>query len=271
MMRERFGLDLPIGERLMVYLARLGQGDLGFSYRHNQSAVGVILAQLPATLLLMIPALLIAAFIGIVMGVVAAGRHDTASDAGLRIVSLLGHTIPVFWLAQLMLLLFAVELGLLPVQGMTDARADYQGIRHVLDVAQHMVLPVLALVFVYLASIMRITRASVLEALDSPFILAARARGLTRRQVLVRHALPNSVLPIVTVIGSQFGFMLAGAVLVETVFAWPGLGRLLLSAMLNRDFAIITAMFLMISSAIIFANLVIDIAYSFLDPRVRYE
>jgi len=270
MMRARFGLDEPLHEQLLIYLGRLVRGDLGFSFRHNRPAVDVIVDQLPATLLLMVPSLLIATGIGIALGTVAAGKRDTALDAGVRTVTLLGHAMPVFWLSQLLLLVFALRFDWFPVQGRTDARADYTGLRGVLDVLHHMALPVTALVLVYVPPIMRVTRASVVDNLDTLYIRAARARGLSRRQALVRHALPNSLLPVATVIGAQLGFMLAGAVLVETVFAWPGLGTLLLNAMLNRDYAIITAMLLMLSATIIVMNLVTDVAYSFLDPRVRH-
>jgi peptide/nickel transport system permease protein len=271
MMRARFGLDRPLHEQLFIYLGRLGRGDLGFSYRHNKSAVAVIFDQLPATLLLMVPALVIAALIGIALGTLAAARRNSAVDSGVRTATLVAHGIPVFWLAQIMLLVFALNLEWFPVQGMTTARATYSGVRHALDVGHHMVLPVIALVVVYVPPILRVTRASVIENLDQQYIRAARARGLSRRQVLIRHALPNAMVPVVTVIGSQIGFMFAGAVLVETVFAWPGLGRLLLSAMLNRDYAIITAMLLMLSITIILANLVVDLLYSVLNPRIRYE
>ncbi len=270
MMRARFGLDRPLSEQLFVYLGRLVRGDLGFSFRHNRPALDVILEHLPATLLLMVPALVIAAMLGVFLGTVSAAGRDSALDTGVRTATLLGHAIPVFWLSQMALLLFALNLDWFPVQGRTDARADYEGVRHFLDVLHHMVLPVAALVVVYTPPIMRVTRASVLENLGLPFIRAARARGLSRSRVLVRHALPNSMLSIVTVIGAQIGFMFAGAVLVETVFAWPGLGRLLLSAMLNRDYAVITAMLLMLSATIILMNLVTDLTYSLLDPRVRH-
>lgn len=270
MMRERFGLERPLHEQLFVYLGRLAQGDLGFSYRQNRSAVGVILDQLPATLLLMVPALAIATVVGISVGTLTASRRNSALDNTARTATLLGHAVPVFWLSQVLLLLFALRFDWFPVQGRSDARAGYEGLRAVLDVGHHMVLPIAALVTVYVPPIMRVTRAAVIENLDEMYIRAARARGQSRRRVLVRHALPNALLPIVTVIGSQIGFMFAGSVLVETVFAWPGLGRLLLSAILARDFAIITAMLLMLSVTIILMNLITDLVYSLLDPRVRH-
>ena len=270
MMRERFGLDKPLWQQLLIYLRGLLTGELGFSYRHNQPAAAVILDRLPATLLLMVPALCLAAVSGILLGLLAASRAHSLLDAGVGALSLLGHALPVFWLAQLLLLVFAYQLELFPVQGMTSARHRYEGMRYVLDVIHHMALPVAALTLQYMAPIARVTRASLIDLLGQPFIQTALSKGLTRRQVFVRHALPNALLPVVTIIGGQVGFMFAGAVLTETVFAWPGLGRLLLSAMLNRDFAIVTAMFLLISIAVILSTLIVDLLYAVLDPRVRY-
>jgi len=270
-MRERFGLDEPLHEQLWIYLGDLAQGDLGFSFRQNRPATDVILGQIPATLLLVIPALALAVVIGVVLGAVAASHRGSMTDGLLRAVTLLGHSMPVFWLAQLLLLLFAVRFDWFPVQGRYDIRANHSGLRGVLDQAHHMVLPVTALAAVYLPPIMRVTRAAMAEALEAPYIVAARARGQSRRRALFRHALPNATLPVVTVIGSQLGFMIAGAVLVETVFAWPGMGRLLLGAMLNRDYALITATLLLVAIAVILVNLVTDLLYAALDPRVRHE
>ena len=270
MMRERFGLDKPLWEQLLIYLRGLFSGDLGFSYRHNQEAVDVILSRLPATLLLMIPALIVAIIVGIGLGILAARRAHSLFDVGASIASLLGHTVPVFWLAQLLLLFFAFQLDLFPVQGMTNARARFEGWRLVLDVAHHMVLPVTALAVQYTASIARVTRASMIEVLSNDFIRTAKAKGVRENRIVLKHALRNAVLPIITIIGGQVGFMFSGAVLTETVFAWPGLGRLLLSAMLSRDYAIITSMFLMLSVAIVLSTLIVDMLYAVLDPRIRY-
>lgn len=270
MMRDRFGLDEPVWKRLLVYLGRLGSGDLGFSYRHNRPAADVIASRLPATLLLIGPALALAVLLGIGLGILAANRAHGPVDAGVTALTLIGHTVPVFWLAQILLLVFAFRLDWFPVQGMTSARHDYQGLRHLADVAHHMVLPVTALTVQYLAPIARITRASLIESLGQAFIQTAVSKGLSRRRVILRHALPNAILPVITIIGAQVGFMVAGAVLTETVFAWPGLGRLLLSAMLNRDFAVITAMFLLVSLTVVLSTIVVDVCYAVLDPRVRY-
>jgi peptide/nickel transport system permease protein len=269
MMRQKFGLDRPLWEQLLIYLGNLLRGELGFSYRYSQPALAVIGEHLGATLLLMLPALVIAVAVGITLGSLAAARAHTFTDVGVTLFAVLGDTVPVFWLAQVLLLLFALRFDLFPVQGMVDVRARYQGLAYGLDLLHHMALPVGVLSVQYLAPIARITRASVLEVLHMPYIQTAQAKGFSQPIVLLRHALPNALLPVVTLIGGQVGFMLAGAVLTETVFAWPGLGRVLLSAMLNRDFAVINALFLIIATGVILTNLAVDLLYTFLDPRVR--
>lgn len=271
MMRAKFGLDRPIGERLLLYLGNLARGDFGFSYRYNQPALTVVLNHLPATLLLMLPALLLATVIGIGLALVAASRAHTPLDVGISTFSLLGQTIPVFWMALLLLLLFSYQLDWFPVQGMTDARTRHTGSARIRDILHHMALPVTVLAVQFVAPIARIGRASLVEVMRQSFIGAARARGLSQRTIMLRQALPNALLPIVTVIGGQVGFMFSGAVLTETVFAWPGLGRVLLTAMLSRDYAIITTLFLLISAMVIAANLITDLLYYVLDPRIAIE
>ena len=270
MMRTRFGLDRPVHERLFVYVGRVLRGDLGFSYRLQQPALTAVLGRLPATLLLVTPALLLATLIGLGLGLLAAWRPLSPLDTLVSTVSLLGHAMPVFWLAQLLVLVFAYQLELFPVQGMRDVRAMASGWAGALDVAHHMVLPVTALTVQYLAPIARVARASLIDVLGNDYVRTATAKGLPRRRVLGQHALRNALLPVVTIIGAQVAFMLSGAVLTETVFAWPGLGRLLMSAMLARDLAIVSSMFLFISLAVVLSTIVVDLLYAALDPRVRY-
>jgi peptide/nickel transport system permease protein len=270
MMRERFGLDRPLGERLLVYLGRVVRGDLGFSYRMQRPAAAVVLDRLPATLLLIAPALVLATTLGLGLGLLAARRPGSLGDTVLSTVALVGHAVPVFWLAQLLLLFFAYTLAWFPVQGMRDVRLQTGGWEVWRDVAHHMVLPVTALTVQFLAPIARVARASLVEVLAHDYVRTARAKGLRGRVVLTRHALRNALLPVVTVIGAQVGFMFSGAVLTETVFAWPGLGRLLLGAMLARDLAIVGSMFLLLTTAVVVATLLVDLLYAALDPRIRY-
>jgi peptide/nickel transport system permease protein len=269
-MRAKFGLDRPLAEQLIIYLSNLMRGDLGHSYTYGQPVVHVILGRAPTTLLLMFTAFILATTTGIGLGVLAARRPYTFTDGSITLLSLLGYALPVFWLAQMMIYFLALHLGWFPVHGLTSARERYSGLRLILDVAHHLALPATALALQQIALVSRLTRAEMLETLQQPYVLAARARGFDERRVLTRHGLRNALLPVVTVVGGRIGFLFAGAVLTESVFAWPGLGRLLLDATQARDYPILMGMFILISLSVILANLVTDFVYAFLDPRIRY-
>jgi peptide/nickel transport system permease protein len=230
----------------------------------------VIAERLPATLLLIVTALALSTTVGVALGVLAARRAGRPADLALRTGALLAHAMPSFWLAQMAAIAFALGTGWFPVQGLTDARRSLIGWRYALDVAHHLVLPALVLAAGELALTTRLTRTGVLEALATDYARTARAKGLPERAV-VRHALRNALLPLVTVVGSRAGLVVTGAVLVETVFAWPGLGQLLLSSIQTRDIPVLLGLFLLASTTVIVANLVTDLAYAWLDPRIRYE
>jgi peptide/nickel transport system permease protein len=268
--RAKFGLDRPLPEQLVVYAGRVLSGDLGLSFVHGRPVAAVIAERLPATLLLIGTALALSTTTGVALGVLAARRAGGSTDLALRTGALLAHAVPSFWLAQMAALVLALGTGWFPVQGSTDARRALTGWRYGLDVIHHLVLPALVLAASELALTVRLTRTGVLEALASDYARTARAKGLTERSV-VRHALRNALLPIVTVIGSRAGLVVTGAVLVETVFAWPGLGQLLLSSIQTRDAPVLLGLFLLASLTVIVANLVTDLAYAWLDPRIRYE
>ena len=268
-MRAKFGLDRSLSEQLGIYVLNALRGDFGYSYTYAQPVFGVIADRIPATLLLMIPALVVSTALGILLGVQAASRPGGASDHAILAGTLLGAAIPGFWLGQILVIVFAVSLGLLPVQGMTTARGSATGVAAVMDVIRHMVLPVMTLATLQLALITRLTRSGLREALAEDYVRAGRAKGLSNTQVLVRHALPNALLPVVTVIGGHFGTLLTGAVLVEIIFAWPGLGRLLYDAILARDYPLLMSIFLVASVSVILANLIVDVLYGWLDPRIR--
>ncbi len=269
-MRAKFGLDRPLGEQLLIYLGNVLRGDWGISYTHGRPVIQVILSRLPATLLLMATALALSSTIGVLLGMLAARRPHSGRDLGIRVLCLVGYALPVFWSAQMLILLLALRLPLFPVQGMTTARYRYEGLEYVLDVARHMVLPVTAMTLHQLALITRLTRTNLLETLEADFVRTAYAKGLSGWRVLYGHALRNALLPVITVIGGRVGFMFTGAVLTETVFAWPGIGRLLVSATLNRDFPLLMGLFTMVSAAVLVSNLVTDLVYAWLDPRIRY-
>jgi len=269
-MRARYGLDQPLLAQLGRYFVATLHGDFGYSFSYQQPVFQVLLSRLPATLLLMGTALAFSTIIGLLMGVLTAVRPRSAFDRGITAFTLTTYAMPVFWLGQLLVLLFAVRLNILPVQGMVTARENYTGLPHVQDVARHLILPALTLALPQLALTARLTRTSVREALEEDYVRVARAKGLSEQVVLWRHALRNALLPIVTVTGGHISVVLTGAALTETIFAWPGLGRLLLDAALKRDYPLLMAIFLLVSATVIVVNLVTDLVYTVLDPRVRF-
>jgi peptide/nickel transport system permease protein len=268
--RAKFGLDRPLPEQLVVYAGRVVSGDFGLSFVHGRPVAAVIAERLPATILLIGTALAVSTTIGVALGVLAARRAGQPSDLVLRTAALLAHAMPSFWLAQMAAITLAVGTGWFPVQGLTDARHAFTGWRYALDVLHHLALPALVLAASELALTTRLTRTGVLDALATDYVRTARAKGLPEQGV-VRHALRNALLPVVTVVGSRAGLVVTGAVLVETVFAWPGLGQLLLSSIQTRDVPVLLGLFLLASLTVIVANLATDLAYAWLDPRIRYE
>jgi peptide/nickel transport system permease protein len=268
-LRQKLGLDQPLVSQLLIYLANVLRGDFGYSYVSRAPVLDVILDRFPATLLLMVTQYVIAA--GIALGVISAQRQGTALDAGVTLVSVIGYALPVFWLGQMMMLIFSMYLGLFPAQGMYSLRYDLTATGKVLDVAHHLVLPALTLAFFNLALIARLTRANMLQVLRLEYVIFARSKGLTEGRVLVRHALRNAVLPVVTVIGLNVKTLITGAVLTETVFAWPGLGRLTYEAINARDYPVLMAMFVFVGMLVVIANLLTDVVYAWLDPRIRLQ
>lgn len=268
-MRAKFGLDRPLVEQLAIYLLNALHGDFGYSYTHSQPVFVVIADRIPATLLLMLPALVLSSVVGVWLGAQAAANQDRPTDHAIVTGTLFGAAVPPFWLGQMLVILFAANLGLFPVQGMSTARGTLTGLAAVVDVMYHLVLPVVTLATLQLTLVTRLTRSSLREALSEDYVRTGRAKGLSGLQVLVRHALPNALLPVVTLVGTQFGTLLTGAVLTEIIFAWPGLGRLLYDATLARDYPLLMGIFLIASASVIVANLVVDVLYGWLDPRVR--
>ncbi|MFA5552706.1 MAG: ABC transporter permease [Trueperaceae bacterium] len=268
--RRDFGLDRSLPERLWLYLTNMVQGDLGFSFANRQPVLDLLLERLGRTLTLMLTAVVIASLIGLVLGVISAQRPHSAVDRAATGFALAGYAIPEFWLGQLLILVFAVGLGWLPAGGFRSVRVEYAGFALFLDQVKHMILPMAALSFRYMAITTRLTRASLLEVMSEQYIVAARGRGLSETTILWRHALRAAALPVVTVIGYNFAFIVAGSALVETVFGWPGIGRLMYDSIYTRDYPVLLGILLFVSVTVIIVNLITDAFYAVLDPRVRY-
>ena len=263
--RRDFGLDEPLSRQLLLYLWNLAHGDLGFSFVNRAPVLPLILDRAGTTLLLMVPALILASILGVALAALATSRVGRFTDNLLTGLSLAGHSMPVFWLAQILIVVFAVDLAWLPAQGMHSVRTREPG----MDLIRHLILPGFCITVYYLAVVARVARSSMLEVLHQDFILTARAKGLSGSAVLWRHVLRNAAIPVITVIGYNFGTSLTGAILTETVFAWPGLGSLFIGSIGNRDYPVLAGIFLLSAIGVVVANLLTDLLYAAADPRVR--
>ena len=268
--RARLGLDAPLHVRYWTYISGVFQGQLGRSFVFNRPVVDIIQGRISATLILFTAQFFISTFLGVVAGAVAAYKRGSLWDKVTIAGSVLWYSIPVFWSGQLLIILLALRLDLFPPYGMRGIQAPTEGLGQTLDLFRHLFLPALTLALLNMALIARIARSSMLEALQEDYIITARSKGLSKRRVVIRHALRNALLPVVTVLGLVLGRIMSGSVLVETVFNWPGLGRLMYDSILMRDYPVVLGLFLVISVMVIVANLLTDIAYGLLDPRVRY-
>jgi peptide/nickel transport system permease protein len=266
--RTEFGLDKSLWERLWLYVDSLLHGNLGYSLANRLPVVDLIWQRLGPTLLLTISALGLATGLGVLLGMWAAWSRSRILNGLLQGLALFGYSIPEFWLGQLLILCFAVVLGWLPAQGMTNLRLATTSWT---DILTHLILPATALSLRYLALIARITRTAFLEVLNADFIINVRAKGASEGRVLFKHVLRNAAIPIITVVGYNFGFVVAGSALIETVFGWPGLGRLLFDSISKRDYPVLTAILLLVAFSITLANLITDLLYGWIDPRIRYS
>lgn len=262
--RRDFGLDRPIPVQIASYLGQVAQGNLGYSFANRQPVAALVWGRLGFTLELTGAALAWAGVAGIALGALAARVRGSWLDGVVQAAALGGYSVPEFWLGQVLILVFAVWLGWLPSQGAQSLR----GAHGFVDQLRYLLLPAFALSFRYLALIARITRAAAIEAGGAEFVLAARARGVRERTVLWSHTLRNAAAPVLTVIGYNAGFMLAGSALIETVFGWPGIGRLLYTSISQRDTPVMMAILLLVSVTVVLANLLTDILHRLLDPRI---
>lgn len=269
-LREQYGLDKPVTTQLITYVGNVLQGDLGVSIANNNRPVTEMIGErLWPTVLLSITALTFAVVLGVTVGTFAARRPESAFSHGTTVFALIGFAMPAFWTGYLLLGLFGKNLGWLPISGMEDLRFQGGWFAKQWDVAKHLVLPAFSLGMIYIAAYSRLSRASMLEVLESDYVRTARAKGLGERSVLFKHALRNGILPIVTVLGLQFGAIVSGAILVETVFAWPGVGKLAFEAVVERDANVLLGVLFLASLTVIVANLLTDMLYRLIDPRIR--
>jgi len=253
--RAEYGLDRPLWTQYARYLGRVVQGDFGQSLSFRVPAAAVALERLPATIELTLAAMAIAVLVSLPAAILAAVRRGTWFDRALMSAALLGQTVPTFWLGMVMILVFAVRLHLFPASG----RGGWL----------HLVMPATALALWLAALLARVTRSEMIEALEQDYVRTARAKGVTERAIAARHALKNALLPIITLLGLQFGGLLGGAVMTETVFAWPGVGTMILDAILKKDFPVVLAGVVVVAIGFIVVNLVLDVLYAVLDPRLR--
>jgi peptide/nickel transport system permease protein len=269
--RARFGLDEPAWVQFARYLVEVLKGNLGYSFFYNEPVLTVLWSRLHATLLLMGAAFAVASVAGVLLGVACGRRPGSGTDHALMILGLVGYSLPVFWLGQLLLMGLSLGLNWFPTQGMQTIAFGVSPAARAVDVAHHLVLPALTLATRYLALNVRLMRTSLVEVNAMDYLTTARAKGLRESVVIYKHALRNALLPVVTMMGLNVGHLVAGAVLTETVFAWPGLGRLIFDSILHRDYPVMLGGLLVVSVCVVIGNLLADLAYALIDPRIRLE
>lgn len=269
--RISLGLDDPVYVRYGAWLVKTLQGDLGFSFRTRQPVAKEIGDRLPNTLLLGMVSLLISLIVAVPIGIIAALKRYTWIDYTLSTLALVGISLPVFWVALLLLQVFSIQWRILPAVGMHDMRNDYEGWANVIDVARHMVLPVIVLSLAQMAAWSRYQRSSLMEVLGQDYIRTARAKGAHERRVIGLHALRNALIPMVTLIGLSIPSIVTGAFITETIFSWPGMGRLGVDSINGRDYPVIMAVTMLSAILIVFGNLFADVTYAWVDPRIRYD
>jgi peptide/nickel transport system permease protein len=253
--REAYGFDDPFLVQYGRFLGNALRGDFGRSLRYNQPAMGLVIERLPATLQLSFSSILLAVILALPLGIIAAIKRKTMADYLASFLAVIGQSMPNYWLGFMLVYLFAVKLKWLPTSG-------GPGLRYV-------ILPAITIAFAIMALVSRMTRSSMLQVLHQDYIRTARAKGLIERKVILIHALRNALLPIVTIIGLQFGYILGGAVVIETIYAWPGLGLLTIQAIYSRDYPVVQASVLFLTISFVVINLIVDVSYQYLDPRIR--
>lgn len=268
-LRARYGLDKPILVQLLLYLKNILWLDLGFSFRHNASVLNLLLGRLGPTLLLMVTTLILSLGLGMLAGLLASLWVRSWKDHLISIAAIIAYATPLFWVGLMLILTFSIKLDWFPTSGMENVVAFNEGFARVIDIAHHLVLPSITLALFYMALYARLMRATMLDQRGLDYVTTARAKGLTERRIAGRHMLRNALLPVLTMAGVQVGGLLGGSVVVESVFAWPGLGQLAFEALFSRDFNLLLGIFFMSACLVVAVNIIVDVLYVMLDPRVR--
>ena len=268
-LRAKFGLDQPLPVQLLVYLKNIISLDLGYSFRHDMPVSVLIVDRFWPTLLLMVSTIILAVLFGILLGLLAAINLNTWKDAVISVFALITYATPLFWVGLMMIVVFSINLRWFPTSGMENIAAFYEGFDRFVDITHHLVLPTITLSLFYLALYTRLMRASMLEQYGQDYVVTARAKGLPERRITFGHVLRNALLPVVTMAGVQVGALIGGSVIVESVFAWPGLGMLAFESLFARDLNLLLGIFLISSVLVVLVNLIVDVIYCFLDPRIE--
>lgn len=269
LMKQKFGLDKPLSGQFVAYVKNLAHGDLGLSFSQRRPVLEVLVARIPNTLLLVVTALTIAIFLGVVLGAVAGWLSGTKFDTFILTASVTMYSIPTFALGIVLLLVFAYIIPIFPLGGITTPASGYEGFELIKDVGWHMFLPAFSIVIWYVGEYVILTRSSMIDAMGQEYIITAQAKGLKKYKILKNHALRNALLPVITITGVNLAFAVAGVIEAETVFAWPGVGRLTYDAVSQRDYPLLQGVFMLFAFTIVLANLVIDLIYGYIDPRIK--
>jgi peptide/nickel transport system permease protein len=267
--REKHGLDRPMGEQYVEYWGGLLQGDLGYSYRQGRSVAEMIGEKLPWTVLLSCANIVFSTFIGVIFGTIAAWRRGKATDVVCNNIFVFLRSMPSFWLGMILIAIFGAELGWLPIYGAESQWASYTGMDRVVDILQHLAMPLITSVVLSVSSIYFTMRYSMIDVLGEDYITMAKLKGLSQKKIRYRHAMRNAMIPVSTVVMMNLGYMVGGSTVIETVFSYPGTGRLLYEAVTNRDYPLIQGCFLIITVCVIAANVISDMLYPLLDPKVK--
>ncbi|MEA4921509.1 MAG: ABC transporter permease [Clostridiaceae bacterium] len=268
---EKWGLDKPLPQQYLSYLKNAAAGDLGTSITYNRSVNDMIKERVLATVILGLTSALLAFTIGTLMGILCARRDGSLLDTVFSGFSYATDAMPSFWLGLMLIIVFATNLGLVPSQSMFNVRAGYTGLRHILDVLYHMILPCATLTLITMPGYFRITKSSILQVTNEDFIRTMRAAGMSEKKIFSKYIFRNAILPTVTMFGISVAFLITGVSLVEIVFSWPGMGRLTLTAITQRDYPTLMGVYLVMSVSVVIVMIITDIIYALLDPRIRYD